>query len=54
MARLSNAKGLVWIVSTPGDVERARAISAADGLADIVRIHAIRPRKKQPGTPDVT
>lgn len=40
------ANGPVWIVSTPGNVERARLISAIDNRADIVRAHAIAPREK--------
>jgi short-subunit dehydrogenase len=40
------ANGPVWIVSTPGNVERAKAISEIDNRADIVRAHAIRPREE--------
>lgn len=38
------ANGPVWIVSTPGNVERARLISAVDNRAEIVRSNAIPPR----------
>lgn len=40
------ANGPVWIVSTPGNIERARRISVVDNRADIVRAHAIAPREK--------
>ncbi len=40
------AKGPVWIVSTPGNLERARLISAVDDRAGIVRSHAIAPREQ--------
>jgi short-subunit dehydrogenase len=36
--------GPVWIVSTPGNVERARLISIIDNRAATVRVHAIAPR----------
>jgi len=36
--------GPVWIVSTPGNVERARMISLIDNRAETVRAHAIAPR----------
>jgi uncharacterized protein len=39
------ANGPVWIVSTPGNVERVRMISAIDNRGDIVKAHAIRPRE---------
>jgi short-subunit dehydrogenase len=39
------ANGPVWIVSTPGNVERARLISEIDNRADTVRANAIPPRK---------
>jgi short-subunit dehydrogenase len=38
------ANGPVWIVSTPGNVERARLISVVDNRAEIVRANAIVPR----------
>jgi uncharacterized protein len=38
--------GPVWIVSTPGNIERVRMISAVDDRADIVRANAIRPREE--------
>ena len=38
------ANGPVWIVTTKGNVERARAISVIDNRADVVSAHAIRPR----------
>ena len=40
------ANGPVWIVSTPGNVERARLINPIDNRAEIVRAHAIAPRDK--------
>lgn len=40
------ANGPVWIVSTPGNIERARLISVVDNRADIVKAHAIAPREK--------
>jgi short-subunit dehydrogenase len=40
------AHGPVWIVSTPGNIERARMISVIDNRADIVRAHAIVPREE--------
>jgi uncharacterized protein len=38
------ANGPVWIVSTPGNIERARMISVVDDRADVVRANAIVPR----------
>ena len=38
------ANGPVWIVSTPGNAERARLISGSDNRAETVRAHAIAPR----------
>lgn len=38
------ADGPVWIVSTPGNIERARLISNIDNRAETVRAHAIAPR----------
>ncbi|WP_297490555.1 SDR family oxidoreductase [Acidocella sp.] len=38
------ANGPVWIVSTPGNRERARLISGSDNRAETVRAHAIAPR----------
>lgn len=40
------ANGPVWIVSTPGNVERARLISGIDNRAETVLAHAIVPREK--------
>jgi short-subunit dehydrogenase len=40
------ANGPVWIVSTPGNIERARMINVIDNRAEIVRAHAIAPREK--------
>jgi short-subunit dehydrogenase len=40
------ARGPVWIVSTPGNIERARMINGIDNRADIVRAHAIVPREQ--------
>jgi short-subunit dehydrogenase len=40
------ANGPVWIVSTPGNVERARMISAIDDRAGMVRANAIPPREE--------
>ncbi len=40
------ANGPVWIVSTPGNVERARLISGIDDRAETVRAHAIVPREE--------
>jgi short-subunit dehydrogenase len=40
------ANGPVWIVSTPGNVERARMINTVDNRAEIVRAQAIPPREK--------
>lgn len=38
------ANGPVWIVSTPGNVERAQMINGIDNRAETVRAHAIVPR----------
>ncbi|WP_082010580.1 SDR family NAD(P)-dependent oxidoreductase [Novosphingobium malaysiense] len=38
------ANGPVWIVSTPGNVERARMINGIDNRAETVLTHAIVPR----------
>jgi short-subunit dehydrogenase len=40
------ANGPVWIVSTPGNVERARMISKVDDRAETVRAFAIAPREE--------
>ncbi len=40
------ANGPVWIVSTKGNVERARLISGIDNRAEIVRANAIVPRDR--------
>lgn len=40
------ANGPVWIVSTRGNVERARAISVVDDRADVVRANLIPPREE--------
>jgi len=40
------ANGPVWIVTTKGNVERARMISKVDNRAEIVRANAIRPREE--------
>ena len=40
------ANGPVWIVSTPGNVDRARMINAIDNRAEIVRANAIVPREE--------
>lgn len=40
------ANGPVWIVSTPGNLEKARLTSGADNRAEIVQAHAIAPREK--------
>jgi hypothetical protein len=40
------ANGPVWIVSTPGNLERARMISGVDDRAATVRAHAIVPREE--------
>jgi short-subunit dehydrogenase len=40
------ANGPVWIVSTPGNLERARMISAVDDRAAIVSENAIKPREE--------
>ena len=39
------ANGPVWIVSTPGNLERARMISGIDNRGETVRAHAIKPRE---------
>jgi NAD(P)-dependent dehydrogenase (short-subunit alcohol dehydrogenase family) len=38
------ANGPLWIVSTKGNIERARQISVVDGRAQLVRSFAIPPR----------
>ena len=38
------ANGPLWIVSTKGNIERARKLSVVDGRADLVRSFAIPPR----------
>ena len=38
------AGGPVWIVSTPGNLERVRKISGVDGRAETIRAFAIPPR----------
>jgi len=38
------ADGPMWIVSTPGNLERVRKIAVVDGRADLVRAFAIPPR----------
>jgi short-subunit dehydrogenase len=40
------ANGPVWIVSTPGNVERAKLINGIDDRAETVLAHAIRPREE--------
>ncbi|MDB5726672.1 MAG: hypothetical protein JWQ16_3426 [Novosphingobium sp.] len=40
------ADGPVWIVSTPGNVERARLINGVENRAETVLAHAIAPRNK--------
>ena len=40
------ANGPVWIVSTPGNIERARMINGIDNRAETVRAHAIVPREE--------
>ncbi len=40
------ANGPVWIVSSPGNIERARLISGVDNRAETVLAHAIAPRDK--------
>ncbi len=40
------ANGPVWIVSTPGNIERAKLINGIDDRAAIVRANAIRPREE--------
>jgi uncharacterized protein len=39
------ANGPVWIVSTPGNIERARLVSNIDQRAEIIRKYAIAPRE---------
>ncbi len=39
------ADGPVWIVSTPGNIERARLINGVDNRAETVLAHAIAPRE---------
>ena len=39
------ANGPVWIVSTPGNIERARLINGVEGRAETVLAHAIAPRE---------
>lgn len=38
--------GPIWIVTTKGNIERARAISVVDNRAEVIRAHAIRPREE--------
>jgi uncharacterized protein len=40
------ANGPVWIVSTKGNVERARAVSVVDDRAEVVRANSIPPREQ--------
>jgi hypothetical protein len=40
------ANGPIWIVTTKGNIERARAISVVDDRAAIVQANAIRPREE--------
>jgi short-subunit dehydrogenase len=40
------ANGPVWIVSTPGNLERARMINSVENRAETVLKHAIQPRDK--------
>jgi len=40
------ANGPVWIVSTPGNIERARLLSTVDDRAATVRKYAIAPREQ--------
>ena len=40
------ANGPIWIVSTKGNVDRARALSAVDDRAEVVRANAIPPREE--------
>ena len=40
------ANGPIWIVSTPGNIERVRLINGIDNRADTVLAHAIRPRQE--------
>jgi short-subunit dehydrogenase len=44
------ANGPLWIVSTKGNVERARQISVVDGRAELVRAFAIPPRDQMGDT----
>jgi short-subunit dehydrogenase len=39
------ANGPVWIVSTPGNIERARMINGVENRAETVRAYAIAPRE---------
>ena len=39
------ANGPVWIVSTKGNIERARAVSVVDDRAEVVRANSIPPRE---------
>ena len=36
----------MWIVSTPGNVERVRMISGIDNRGETVRAQAIKPREE--------
>jgi short-subunit dehydrogenase len=40
------ANGPVWIISTPGNIERARMINGVENRAETVMAHAIAPREK--------
>ncbi|RDH79700.1 SDR family NAD(P)-dependent oxidoreductase [Mycolicibacterium moriokaense] len=40
------ANGPVWIVNTPGNVERVRAVSVVDDRAEVVRSNSIPPREQ--------
>ncbi len=40
------ANGPVWIVSTPGNIERVRMINGIDNRGETVRAHAIKPREE--------
>jgi short-subunit dehydrogenase len=40
------ANGPVWIVSTPGNLERARLASVVENRAEVVMANAIRPREE--------
>jgi short-subunit dehydrogenase len=44
------ANGPLWIVSTQGNIERARQISVVDGRAELVRAFAIPPRDQMANT----